>query len=586
MADLAIGFSKTVVEGLANKVKEAISEEAEQWQIVERDMVFITGEFEMMQSFLDVADQERVRNKVVKTWVRQVRDLSYDVEDCIEFVIHLDSKRAWWLRLWNQVPSCNCTKEPPERPIDTAVAEIKQLKARVEDVSQRNMRYSLISDSGSKPSTQQHGPAPRYLVNAEASDMFDEEREAARKNRGLVDLTKLITRNDKDLQVISVWGTGGDLGMTSIIMDAYEEEKICNDFRFRAWVKMVHPFNPLKFIQALAVQFYANSGQELVSKGDLGDEFVLRNNTEKYLVVLEDLCSMAEWHAVRTYLPDLQKGSRIIVSTSHLEIARLCTGRQYQVSELKVISGHHSICVFYKEISAEDQKGSQSTEEGALSQDKKAEQWLTNCFPVGRETEADKLFSLITLGHGGTISVWGIAGVGKSTLVQTVYYRCVIQKQFDFCIWVDVCHPLNLLSISRNMLRESPQVTDHIQECQNLLQKRRCLVIVDGLRSKEDWDLINAKLICGTSKTCIVVVTTEERVAMHCAVTVNSVFQVKGLEVEAALKLFRKVRPFVDYICLYVNRANTFHDESDNNWRRSGECGTPGFIEIGMVLEG
>ena len=101
MADI-IRISSTAIQLLADKVNSGIKEEAEKWQIVERDLVFITGEFEMMQSFLNTADEEHIKNNVVRTWVRQVRDLSYDVEDCIEFVLHMDTKRSFktlWLRL-------------------------------------------------------------------------------------------------------------------------------------------------------------------------------------------------------------------------------------------------------------------------------------------------------------------------------------------------------------------------------------------------------------------------------------------------------------------------------------------------------
>ena len=56
MADLAIGISRTAVQALVDKVKSALKEEAELWQIVQRDMVFIQDEFEMMESFLSTAD--------------------------------------------------------------------------------------------------------------------------------------------------------------------------------------------------------------------------------------------------------------------------------------------------------------------------------------------------------------------------------------------------------------------------------------------------------------------------------------------------------------------------------------------------
>ena len=57
MADLAVGISKAAVEALVSKVQSAIKEDAEKWLTVQRDLVFITGEFEMMQSFLRVANR-------------------------------------------------------------------------------------------------------------------------------------------------------------------------------------------------------------------------------------------------------------------------------------------------------------------------------------------------------------------------------------------------------------------------------------------------------------------------------------------------------------------------------------------------
>ena len=90
--------------------------------------MFITGEFEMMQSFLRVTNRERAGNEVELTWVRQLRYLAFDVEDCVEFVVHLDNKSPWgWLRRAWQTLYCRA----PPLPLEVAVAEIKQLKARV-----------------------------------------------------------------------------------------------------------------------------------------------------------------------------------------------------------------------------------------------------------------------------------------------------------------------------------------------------------------------------------------------------------------------------------------------------------------------
>jgi hypothetical protein len=362
MADIVLGLTKSVVEGALSKVKSAIEEEAKLKVTVQHDLVSITGEFEMMQSFLSAVDREQVKNNVVRTWVKQLRDLAYDVEDCIEFVIHVDKKSNWW---WHRLlPSCMVAVPP----LDLAVSDVKQLKARVEDVSQRNMRYSLINDSNNKPAITQQQPA---AINGSTTfDMLIEARDNARNQCGLGDLAELITRIDDDLQVISVWGTRGNLGTTSIIRKAYEDIEICQNFRYRGWVKLMHPFDPHKFIGSLLAQFITNSYKQegefvdvdalwteidAVTELQGGDikNFINRVNKNKYLVVLEDLPTMVEWDIIRIYLPDIKNGSRIVVSTQQFEIATLCTGHPYRVSELKKFSDDHSVCVFFKKVSLE-----------------------------------------------------------------------------------------------------------------------------------------------------------------------------------------------------------------------------------------
>nr|CAB3483956.1 unnamed protein product [Digitaria exilis] len=227
MADLVLGVAKSLVEGTLIKAQSAIEEETKLRQSAQRDLVFITGEFQMMQSFLKAINKEHVKNNIVRTWVTQVRDLAYDVEDCVEFIIHLDTKPDWWRRF---IPPC-ITKP---LPLDEAVADIQQLKARVEDVGQRNARYNLIISNSAGPSSvmemKQSAPGAAVLGMLSGDNM-------TRKYRVLEDLTRLITKNDGGLEVISVWSRGRELETASIIRNAYDDPEICRKFQFRAWLK-------------------------------------------------------------------------------------------------------------------------------------------------------------------------------------------------------------------------------------------------------------------------------------------------------------------------------------------------------------
>jgi hypothetical protein len=95
--------------------------------------------------------------------------------------------------------------------------------------------------------------------------------------------------------------------------------------------------------------------------------------------------------------------------------------------------------------------------------------------------------------------VFGIAGVGKSYIVQHVYYKKVIEgkKPFEKFGWVDVSHPFNMRDFSWRLLLDlhsgslqhgsMMRIRDPIQQCCELLKTHACLIVIDGLRSKEEW---------------------------------------------------------------------------------------------------
>ncbi|EMS60486.1 Disease resistance RPP13-like protein 4 [Triticum urartu] len=543
MADFALGLTKTAVEGTLSRVKSAIEEEARLKEKVHHDLVFITAEFQMMQSFLNVANKERAKNEVVRTWVRQLRDLAFDVEDCVEFVVHLDNKSTWW---WRMVPSCVVPQR--HRHLDEAAAEIKLLKARVEDVSQRNTRYNLISDSGSHAKTitvQVEHSAPANPSPSTAFPLLWEVWEAAGRTRNIHNLQDLITRESNDLEVISVWGsTAGDLGATSIFRKAYCDRKIMEKFKIRVWIKLMHPFNREEFLKSLLIQLCTSSHQATVGMEDfrtrmkaaapvtqddlIKAEQIMEGN--RYLVVLEEVSTLVEWDAIKMYLPDSKNGSRIVMSAHDLGVALMCTGEPYEVSQLRHFSHGQSICAFFKTVSS--------------------------C----RRRDRDELKRLIR--QGGVISVHGRTQ-RKLNIVKELY-RCIkhnyqeqyLDLSFETYRWVNVSNPLNRMDFPRRLPVDSddtddddddsddndsdglqakevvsanqddsggPQAnevaaadSDLIEGCCKTLHEKDCLVVIDGLQSTEDWDWIKGTFLSQPIKGCIVVITNQERVAKHC----------------------------------------------------------------------
>ncbi|KAG2656308.1 putative disease resistance RPP13-like protein 2 [Panicum virgatum] len=357
MADFALGVAKSLVEATLAKAQSARETEAKLRKSAESDLAFITEEFQEMQSILSVLDEETAKIEVVKTWVMLVRTLAYDYEDRMEFMDqYVDNKRDWWFRL---LLPCSTL------PLDEAAAELKQLKGRVEDVSNRNRRDKLINKLG-----------------------FTEATAIAKMQKDLGScLTQFITKEGSDdLRVISVWGTGGDLdlGFMLAVRKAYLAPDTCQLFPCRGWLKLTDPLNPHEALRSLMTQFYTNSCLQIEASVDVDElvrmeettttqiglikEFMKQVNEKRYLVILENVSNMGQWDAIRTYLPDRKNGSLIIVCTQPREIASMCVGDSHQVLELnKYSTNKQSLCVFFKEGSQEKEADGMEEDEVSYS---------------------------------------------------------------------------------------------------------------------------------------------------------------------------------------------------------------------------
>jgi hypothetical protein len=244
--------------------------------------------------------------------------------------------------------------------------------SRVEAMGQRNERYWHIRDTGSKPTEKTGREA--VADAAAAVGILTEARDARKKHGNGIprDLVELINKTDPalPLQVISVWGAVDDHGVASVIKKTCDDPETCKNFRCRAWVKLMHPFNPREFIRSLLAQFYTNYCPQqgsstsasaevdllkpvdvmVATEGILMEQFMKQVSNQRYLVFLEDVSSAVDWEAVRVYLPDEKNGSCIVVHTQQLEVASLCVGQSHRVLELQQFSADHSVCIFFNEV--------------------------------------------------------------------------------------------------------------------------------------------------------------------------------------------------------------------------------------------
>lgn len=198
--------------------------------------------------------------------------------------------------------------------------------------------------------------------------IFQNTKQKSRNPRdNLIDLIKKKEDIHAPLQVISLCGEVGDLKLSSIIEKTCDDNpEICKKFRYRAWVKLRHPFSHNEFSESLVAQLCTNYCRlhgtapdfvklkclKMVTDEEaLNQEFVKQViGDERYLVFLEDVFFTEDWDAVSKYLPDKNNGSCIVVHTHQSEVASFCVGQSHGALETELFSADHSVRVLFKEV--------------------------------------------------------------------------------------------------------------------------------------------------------------------------------------------------------------------------------------------
>ncbi|EAZ07819.1 hypothetical protein OsI_30077 [Oryza sativa Indica Group] len=576
MEATAVSVGKSVLGGAVSYAQSAIAEEGALKLGVQRDQSFIRDELEMMQSFLLAADKEHNghHHEVITTWVKQVRDVAYDVEDCLQDYAARLKKPPWW--------SLPCTVHRERRRIGN---EMKELRAKVEDVSQRNMRYHGVYAAA--PQSSSSVTAAELLQSTTTIDDFDKARRAA-KQREKVDLSELIT-NDRQggLRVIVVWETrSGPAGTVPVVRAAYE--KLKGQFECHAWVRLMHSFDANEFMGSLVRQFKANShegtgktpqgtpsGVSVLNEMEAQNYNLLHDFTgyvtnNNYLVVLNGLSTIEEWDWIKTYLPNNHNGSRVLVYTQQAEVASCCTDDPYKVSEIQHEGSFAKpLYVFYKEVVSQSVNSDlpESSSRPFLNRDSNtaAVKELTRSGTqlIGRGKEKDDVIKLLSDCNPirQVISVWGMGGIGKTTLVKSIYQSSDLEKLgFERRAWVTVLRPFQLTellrSLAQRLVKDSPGKKvesipglarsglstmgseELIDKLKQDLTGKKYLIVLDDLSTTTEWDSIIRNLPINNNGSRIILTTRFKLVAQHCSKKEMNMHNIEGLTDGDALELF------------------------------------------------
>jgi disease resistance protein RPM1 len=323
MAETVLSMARSMLSGAVSKAASAAADEMSLLMGVRKDIWFIKDELETIQAFLEVAEAMKNKDVLLKVWAKQVRDLSYNIEDSLgEFMVHVGSQRL----------SRRLMKLKDRHRI---AMHIRDLKSRVEEVSLRNTRYSLIKTEASN-TIDEVDSYVEDVRNLSASNIDEAELVGFSKPKEkLIELMD-VSSEDGIAKVICVVGMGG-LGKTTLARKTYEsKEDVVKNFSCRAWITVSQTFSKMEMLKDMIIQLLGGEAlkeclRKLEGKTVQVDDHAsyLRKNLQhkRYFIVLDDLWTVDAWRWIKeiAFPNSNNKGSRILVTTRDIGLARECT---------------------------------------------------------------------------------------------------------------------------------------------------------------------------------------------------------------------------------------------------------------------
>ncbi|KAL1537967.1 putative late blight resistance protein R1B-16 [Salvia divinorum] len=127
-------------------------------------------------------------------------------------------------------------------------------------------------------------------------------------------LDELIGHDSR--RILPIVGMGG-IGKTTLARNVYDNSLVVYHFDVRAWVTVSQEYNASDMLsQALSCL----GGSSDKADDELGEELHQTLYGRRYLIVLDDVWSVAAWEKIKSFFPENGNGSRIVVTTREQKV--------------------------------------------------------------------------------------------------------------------------------------------------------------------------------------------------------------------------------------------------------------------------
>ncbi|CAM0947977.1 unnamed protein product [Alopecurus aequalis] len=353
MPSAIVSVTTGVLNPLLGKLTKLLGDEYKKLTGVRKQAAFLRDELSAMKALLDKMELMDKLDPSAKNWRDHVREMSYDMENCIDDFMHniegVDAKEGFVKKMAKRLRRLGRRHQ--------IASQIEELKVLAVEANARRERYQIDGCIDSSPSV--------VVVDPRVSALYQEAAGLVGIDGPRGELVSLLMDSQNKVKVVSIVGFGG-LGKTTLAKQVYDE--VGGQFDCKAFVSVSQRPDMKSLLIALQRKLGMGDSSDAHEVQEMIDHLREYLAHKRYFILVDDLWDQSAWNIISCVFLENSNGSRVMVTTRVDDVAAIACHKNraciYRMKPLKEqdsrrllfnrVFGSENICPSqFQEVSAE-----------------------------------------------------------------------------------------------------------------------------------------------------------------------------------------------------------------------------------------